>query len=310
MSIASDWFKFKNWKAFDFQKATWKAIEEGKSGLLNSPTGSGKTYAIWFGILHRYYKLNPKKKKKDSGLHALWITPLRALSKEILLATQQVSKDLNLDYKIALRTGDTTTTERTRQRKKSPHALITTPESIHLLLASKEYAKFFTGLEFVIVDEWHELMGSKRGVQVQLALSRLRALNPALRVWGISATIGNLDEAKDILLGEESAEGVSIKTNLEKKIEVETIFPDVVEKYSWVGHLGIRLLPKIIPIIEQSNTTLIFVNVRSQAEIWYHKLLEAAPQFAGSMALHHGSLSDNIRKWVEDNFTQWTLSFR
>ncbi len=301
MSIASDWFKFKKWKAFEFQKATWKAIEEGKSGLLNSPTGSGKTYAIWFGILQRYYKLNPKKKKKDSGLHALWITPLRALSKEILLATQQVSKDLELDYKIALRTGDTSSTERTRQRKKSPHALITTPESIHLLLASKDYAKFFTGLEFVIVDEWHELMGSKRGVQVQLALSRLRALNPALRVWGISATIGNLDEAKHILLGEESIQGVSIKTNLEKKIEVETIFPDVVEKYSWVGNLGIKLLSKIIPIVEQSNTTLIFVNVRSQAEIWYHKLLEAAPQFAGRMALHHGSLSDNIRRWVEDN---------
>jgi ATP-dependent Lhr-like helicase len=151
----------------------------------------------------------------------------------------------------------------------------------------------------VIVDEWHELMGSKRGVQVELALSRLRSLNPHLKVWAISATIGNLDEAKEILLGKENS-GVTVKAALEKKITVKTLFPDVVEKYSWAGHLGIQLLSKIIPIIEQNTTTLVFVNVRSQSEIWYQRLLEAAPQFAGRIALHHGSLSDTIRKWVED----------
>lgn len=302
MSIATDWFKLKKWKPFAFQRATWKAIAEGKSGLLNSPTGSGKTYAIWFGILESYYKqFNKKKKPKDSGLHCLWITPLRALSKEILLSAQQVSKDLELYYKIALRTGDTTSAERTKQRKKSPHALITTPESIHVLLASKEYDKFFAGLEFIIVDEWHELMGSKRGVQVELAISRLKALNPNLKIWAISATIGNLEEAKDILLGNKSENSVTIKTDLEKIIIIETLYPDVVEKYSWVGHLGIQLLPKIVPIIEASNTTLVFVNVRSQAEIWYQRLLEEAPHLAGLIALHHGSLADTTRKWVEDN---------
>jgi ATP-dependent Lhr-like helicase len=302
MSIAADWFKLKKWKPFAFQKATWKAIIGGKSGLLNSPTGSGKTYAIWFGILESYYKQFSKKKKpKDSGLHCLWITPLRALSKEILLSTQQVSRDLELNYKIALRTGDTTSAERTKQRKKSPHALITTPESIHVLLASREYDKFFSGLEFIIVDEWHELMGSKRGVQVELAISRLKALNPNLKIWAISATIGNLEEAKEILLGNKSDNSVTIKTELEKVIIIETLYPDVVEKYSWVGHLGIQLLPKIIPIIEASNTTLVFVNVRSQAEIWYQRLLDEAPHLAGVVALHHGSLADSTRKWVEDN---------
>lgn len=312
MSIGSDWFKHKKWTPFAFQKETWKAIEEGKSGLLNSPTGSGKTFAIWFGILHHYYQHRGSKKsaktgktialqKKDTGLHCLWITPLRALSKEILLATQQVSADMNLDYKIGLRSGDTTVAERARQRKKSPQALITTPESVQLLLASKGYADFFKGLEFVIVDEWHELLGSKRGVQVQLALSRLRVLNPNLKIWAISATIGNLQEAKEILLGPNTANSVDVKTSIEKKIKIETIYPDVVEKYSWVGHLGIKLLPKIIPIIEKSNSTLIFVNVRSQAEIWYQKLLDVAPHLAGQIALHHGSLSENIRKWVEDS---------
>lgn len=307
MSIATTWFKHKKWKPFLFQKQTWEAIKQGKSGLLNSPTGSGKTFAIWFGVLQHFYQnYSSTKKIKNVGLHCLWITPLRALSKEILLATQQVSKELNLDYTIALRTGDTSVSERTKQRKKSPHALITTPESVHLLLASKDYDLFFKQLEFVIVDEWHELLGSKRGVQIELALSRLKALNPNLKVWGISATIGNLEQATEILLGKDK-DIANIKSTIHKKIHIQTIYPDVVEKYSWVGHLGIQLLPKIIPIIENNTTTLVFVNVRSQCEIWYQRLLEAAPHLAGSIALHHGSLSDNTRKWVEDNLHNGNL---
>jgi ATP-dependent Lhr-like helicase len=306
MTIASKWFKQKKWKAFPFQEKSWKAMREGKSGLLNSPTGSGKTFALWFGILQNYYDRH-KTPPKQKQLHCLWITPLRALSKEILLATQQVSKDLGLDYTIALRTGDTSIAERNRQKKRSPNALITTPESVHVMLATKEYDKFFAGLEFIIVDEWHELMGSKRGVQVELALSRLKALNPGLKIWGISATIGNLDEAKDILLGKDHSNATTVKADIDKQISIETIYPDVIEKFSWVGHLGIQLLPKIIPIVDASNSTLIFVNVRSQAEIWYQKLLEAAPHLAGKIAVHHGSLSNNIRKWVEDNLHEGKL---
>ena len=302
MQLAEKWFKLKNWKPFPFQRKTWAAISAGQSGLLNSPTGSGKTFALWFGVLQAYYDSTIKEQKAtERQLHCLWITPLRALSKEILLATQQVSADLDLKYTIALRTGDTSTAERAKQKKRSPHALITTPESVQLMLATKEYDKYFSGLSFVIIDEWHELMGSKRGVQVELALSRLKALNPRLCVWGISATIGNLQQAKNILLGKTADRSPTIKADIKKEIVIETIYPDVVEKYSWVGHLGIQLLPKIIPIIEKSTSTLVFVNVRSQAEIWYHRLLEAAPQFSGTLALHHGSLSDTIRKWVEDN---------
>ena len=309
MNLAKNWFELKKWKPFLFQTQTGQAIINNQSGLLNSPTGSGKTMAIWFGVLQSYYNKNSKsttKKTNGTGLHCLWITPLRALSKEILLATQQVSVDLNLDYTIALRTGDTSTTERVKQRKKAPNALITTPESVQLLLASKDYALYFKNLEFVIVDEWHELLGSKRGVQIELALSRLKAINPNLKIWAISATIGNLEQAKEILLGKNST-AVTIKSNLNKKISIETIFPDVVENYSWVGHLGLKLLPKILPIIEKSNTTLVFVNVRSQSEIWYQHLLDKAPHLAGLMALHHGSLSDNTRKWVEDSLHQGKL---
>jgi ATP-dependent Lhr-like helicase len=264
--------------------------------LLNAPTGFGKTYALWFGVLESYFT----KRKRPKGLNCLWITPLRALSKEIYSATQRVSDELGLDYNIALRTGDTSTKDRASQKKNAPHALITTPESMHLMLASKGYPDYFKNLDFVIIDEWHELLGTKRAVLVELALSKLRALNPKLRVWGISATIGNLDEAMEVLLGVDSAKSKLIKARLDKNIEIKTLLPDIIEKYPWAGHLGIKLLEEVLPVIHQSTSTLIFTNTRSQCEIWYQRLLEREPDLAGLIALHHGSLSEELRLWVED----------
>src|SRR5690606_29758967 len=234
--IADVWFFNQGWEPHAFQKQAWKALAREQSGLLNAPTGFGKTFAIWFGILHHYYENKAFQKKKDKlktpKLHALWITPLRALSKEIYKATTQVSNDLDLDYKVELRTGDTSVSERQKQRKNPPQALITTPESIHLLLASKGAADYFKHLEFIVVDEWHELLGSKRGVLIELALRRLKVLCPQLKIWGISATIGNLDEAQDILLGKDH-KGVTIRANLKKKLRIETVFPDNLEKFPW-----------------------------------------------------------------------------
>lgn len=297
-SFADVFYHNQNWKPHPFQKQTWKAIKNGESGLLNAPTGYGKTFAIWFGILDYYYNKSVKKKSNRKGLHTLWITPLRALSKEIYLATNRVSDELELDYRIELRTGDTTTSARQKQIKNSPEALITTPESVHLLLATKNWRKFFENLEFIVVDEWHDLLGSKRGVMMELAIQTLRELNPNLKIWGISATIGNLEQAKEILIPHQ--ESTLIKSNIKKKIEVKTIFPDNVEKYPSAGHLGIRLINKVIPIILEHQSTLLFTNTRSQAEIWYQKLIEHHPDFAGQIALHHGSLSDELRLWVED----------
>ncbi len=294
--IADTWFQKNNWQPYDFQVKTWKAIAEGNSGLLNAPTGFGKTYAIWFGVLQNFYA----KKKKHYGLHCLWISPLRALSKEIYIATERVSSELQLDYTIGLRTGDTTAKDRAKQKKAMPHALITTPESVHLLMAQKGYNETFKNLDFIIVDEWHELLGTKRGVQVELALSRLKAINPDLKIWGISATIGNLEEAKDVLLGAYAGKQVMVRTQLEKKLITETVFPDVIEKYPWGGHLGIKLIDKALEIIRNSKSTLLFTNTRSQCEIWYQRLLERDPDLAGAMAIHHGSLSEDTRLWVED----------
>jgi len=246
-------------------------------------------------VKHLPFGSKPTKK----SLHTLWITPLRALSKEIFKATKQVSQDLELDYDIELRTGDTTTTERQKQRKNPPQALITTPESVHLILATKEGQAYFKNLEFIVVDEWHELLGSKRGVLIELAISRLKAINPNLKIWGISATIGNLEEAKQILLGPYS-KGTLIKADIHKKLSIQTVFPDNLEKFPWAGHLGIKLLDKVVDIINQYQTTLIFTNTRSQAEIWYQQIITYYPEFAGLLAIHHGSLSDEVRNWVEE----------
>ena len=294
-AFADTWFFNKGWRPHRFQQETWAAIAAGRSGLLNAPTGYGKTFAVWFGILQQYYR----KEKRTKGIHCLWITPLRALSAEILQATRTVSYDLELGYHIGLRTGDTAAAERQRQRNSPPEALITTPESVHLLLASKGYTDFFKGLGFVVIDEWHELMGSKRGVLVELALSRLRTICPKLQVWGISATIGNLDQAMDILLGADHR-GTLIRAKLKKDMRMETLLPDTLERFPWAGHIGTNMIDKVLPIIESHQSTLLFTNTRSQAEIWYHRLLDAAPQLSGALAIHHGSLSDELRIWVED----------
>ncbi len=297
--FAEVWFANQGWKPHHFQEETWRKMAQGKSGLLNAPTGFGKTFAIWFGILEHYYRQRDQKKNRKNTLHSLWITPLRALSKEIHKAASGVSDDLELDYRVELRTGDTSVSARQKQRKNPPHSLITTPESVHLLLATKGSTAYFENLEFIVVDEWHELLGSKRGVLMELAMSRIKAINPKLKIWGISATIGNLEEAQEILLGK-NHKGVMVKANLKKKVEIRTILPDNIETFPWAGHLGIKLLDKVVDVVNQYNSTLIFTNTRSQSEIWYQQIITKYPEFAGILAIHHGSLSDEIRVWVEN----------
>jgi len=185
-TIAENWFQKNDWKPFKFQKDTWKAFLQGKNGLLNAPTGSGKTYALWFPIILNYIKSNPDyKTKHKKGLKAIWITPLRALSDEIRQSAERVASDLGTQMTVGIRTGDTTTKERTAQKKNMPDLLITTPESLQLLLATKGYDKIFKDCSAIVVDEWHELLGTKRGVQMELALSRLKAVSKKMRVWGI-----------------------------------------------------------------------------------------------------------------------------
>jgi ATP-dependent Lhr-like helicase len=299
--LAMDWFQEKSWKPFDFQLDTWEAYWLGKSGLLNAPTGSGKTYALWVPAALEQ-RIHPEQYAPAHQLFVLWITPLRALAKDIHTAMQRFCDENELGWEIGLRTGDTTTTERERQKKHKPQALVITPESVHVLLSQSDYHYFFQNVKSIIVDEWHELIGTKRGVATELAISKIKALTDnKVRVWGVSATIGNLNQAKRVLLGEDLYQkGVTIKSNVEKKIKVESILPDEVEKFPWYGHLGTKLLYKIVPIIKSSKTTLLFTNTRSQTELWYQALLKHSPDLAGIIAMHHGSIDQHIRLWVED----------
>ena len=308
--IGKDWFAARGWDPFEFQLETWDAYLGGWSGLVNAPTGSGKTYSLILPVILEFLRNNPNaKSKKNNGLQAIWITPIRALSKEIELSARRVIEGLNLGWKVGIRSGDTSVTERARQKVKPPELLITTPESLHLLLAQKGYAEFFSTLKVVVADEWHELMGSKRGVQVELGLSRLKSIVPNLKIWGISATIGNMDQAIEALLGNYYHEKKFkvIRAEIEKKVEVISILPETLEKMPWSGHLGIHLLHRVVEIVKASTTTLIFTNTRSFAEIWYQKLLDRAPELSGLIAMHHGSISQELRSWVEDQLHEGKL---
>ncbi len=302
-NIAENWFKQQDWKPFAFQKQTWTAFLQGKHGLLNAPTGSGKTYALWFPIVLNYIKQNPDyQTKHKKGLKAIWITPLRALSQEIKQSAERITQDLNTQMTVGIRTGDTSTKERSRQKTAMPDLLITTPESLQLLLSSKGYEKVFKDCSAIVVDEWHELLGTKRGVQMELGLSRLKSICSDLRIWGISATIGNLEQGREVLLGPSSEtleNSVLVKAKLNKKISVKSIIPKKMETFPWRGHLGLHLLEEVVPIINNSKTTLLFTNTRSQCEIWFQKILEKHPEYAGEMAMHHGSVNKETRLWVE-----------
>jgi ATP-dependent Lhr-like helicase len=295
---------------FAFQEEAWEHILSGRSGLVNAPTGCGKTFSVFLGALIDFINAHPEdyRTRSGGGLQLLWISPLRALAKDIGRAMEEVIRGLAMRWQVGIRNGDTDTSERQRQKRKMPEVLIITPESLHLLLAQKEYPEVFKHLRIIAVDEWHELLGSKRGVQVELALARIVWLKQgAVSIIGISATIGNLEEAKQVLLASLTTTGPWAKTadfivraKIDKAIEVESILPDEIENYPWAGHLGLRLIHKVIPILEKSRTTLIFINTRGMSETWYQSLLNVAPDLAGALALHHGSIDMELRNWVEE----------
>ncbi|QBB70155.1 ligase-associated DNA damage response DEXH box helicase [Pseudolysobacter antarcticus] len=288
------WFGGRGWKIFAFQREVWRAALNGESGLVHATTGSGKTFAVWFAALMRNADVATTK---NSGLRILWVTPMRALAADTLRALQDSAAELVPHWRIEARTGDTSAGRRARQAKNLPHVLVTTPESLSLLLSRADAQQQFAQLDMLIVDEWHELIGNKRGVQTQLAIARLRCWNPALLIWGLSATLGNLAEAKEVLLG--NAHGRIVQGKVDKQILVDTLIPKNPSRFPWSGHLGMQMLPTVIAEIEPHMSTLVFTNTRSQAEIWYQNILAARPDWAGLIALHHGSLDRAVREWVE-----------
>jgi ATP-dependent Lhr-like helicase len=298
VDAATRWFETLGYTPFPFQDAVWTAYARGESGLIHAPTGMGKTYAAWLGPL----VLGPAgTRDSPPPLGVLWLTPLRALAQDTGLALARAAAALQPSWTVDVRTGDTSSAARARQQRRLPTALVTTPESLTLLLARDDWRERFAHLAAVVVDEWHELMSSKRGVQVELALARLRAHVPRLRVWGLSATLANLDEAMACLVGPANARAGRLVEGLSaKEITIATARPATIERFPWGGHIGLNLLPQVIRGVENARSTLIFTNVRSATEIWYRALLDARPDWAGQIALHHGSLEREVRDWVED----------
>lgn len=295
-SSATQWMKNRDWVPQTFQIQAWQAFDENLEGVVNAPTGSGKTYSLLLPALFKAASRKPLK-----GVKILWITPIRALAKEIQIAANRVIEEAQLDVTVAIRSGDTSLKERAEQRKNLPDVLITTPESLHLMLSTKDATANLKNLILLVADEWHELLGTKRGIMLELAISRIRGISPEALIWGISATIGNLDVALHVLLGTKRFEtGVLIKADITKSIEVISIMPEEVEKMPWAGHLGIKMIQQVLPILHSSRSTLIFTNTRSQCEIWYREILENALELAGVFAMHHGSIARELRHWVED----------
>lgn len=359
-----EWFASRGWKPFRFQRQVWNAYLAGDSGLVHATTGTGKTYAVWMAALietlaelHNRPAGTGRPASRQTGrggraathpiherpLRVLWITPLRALAVDTLYALQRPLQELDVPWTLESRTGDTSAAVRNRQRKRLPTSLVTTPESLSLMLTRSDAQHQFRDLRLVVVDEWHELLSTKRGVQVELALARLRKWRPTLRTWGLSATLGNLQVAMQTLLGvhRTSASGPQavhpwadqaggsgtvcvsadpecsaahqpgserlIEGTRRKRVIVDTLIPRTIERFPWAGHMGLRLLRDVVETVDAAETSLVFANTRFQTEAWYQALLQQRPDWAGRIALHHGSLSQSTREWVEEGLRSGQL---
>lgn len=292
-----NWFEKNHWEPWAFQRKAWEAYLLGESGLVHVPTGSGKTYAALMGplaeLIQRHQAGEPVK-----GLQVLYITPLKALSRDVEAAIKRPILELNLPFTVESRTGDSSGSSKTRQRKTLPTLLVTTPESLAILMSYPDAKKQFQGLKAVIADEWHELLGTKRGVLLELNLSRLRKWQPNLKSWGLSATLGNLEEAAQAVVGVNQPYRI-ISADIKRPVQIETLLPETIDSFPWGGHLGITLLEQVLKLLEVEGSTLVFTNTRFQAERWFQAIIDRRPAWAKELALHHGSLDKEERHFVE-----------
>ena len=296
LPTVDEWFASQGRIPFAFQREVWSAYRAGESGLIHAPTGTGKTLAAFLGPVQE--AVAEGATAKDTSIRVLWITPLRALASDTTASLQAATDGMGLSWVVGTRTADTKASARAKQRSRLPPVLVTTPESLCLFLTREESRGTFAELRCVVVDEWHELLASKRGVQVELALARLRRWIPGLRTWGLSATLGNINTARETLLGHGNS-GRAIQGLLSKETVIDSVLPSTIDRFSWAGHLGLSMLPQVVAEIDRSASCLVFTNTRSQTELWYQAILAARPDWAAQMALHHGSLDRGVREYVE-----------
>ena len=304
------WFASRGWATFDFQEEVWRAMQAGTSGLLHAPTGTGKTLAAWLGAVARLAvpAATTAPMPAAGGLRLVWITPLRALAADTAAALAEPLgplRPLTTGLSVGIRTGDTSQADRRRLRDNWPTALVTTPETLSILLSLETAHEIFASLDTVIVDEWHELLSTKRGVQTELALARLRALRPAVVTWGLSATLANLAEATTALMGPAAAgKARVVSAAIPRTLAIETLIPEPMERFPWAGHMGMRLLPQVLAAIDRAETSLVFTNTRSQAERWFDAIRQARPDWKNRLALHHGSVDRELRTAAEQGLKQ------
>ncbi|KYG68849.1 DNA ligase-associated DEXH box helicase [Bdellovibrio bacteriovorus] len=297
-----DFFKNRKWKPFPFQVQAWEAFLRGESGLLHIPTGSGKTYAATMGPFAKF--LNKPRK----GLKALYITPLRALTRDLELALLEPIQQEKWPLKIASRTGDTALSAKKKQLKEPADLMLTTPESLAVLTSQLDAEDILKNIEVVILDEWHELMSSKRGSLIELSLSYLRSLNPEVQTWAMSASISNLNEAAQVAVGR-AQEPVIISGGSDRNLDLDTLLPKKIDRFPWAGHLGLSLKESLLEELDPDVSTLIFTNTRSQAEKWFETILSMKPEMEPLMALHHSSLEREEREAVEEGIKEGLLKW-
>ena len=290
------WFRRRGWRLLPFQRRCWQAYLAGEDGLIQVPTGSGKTYAAVMGPMAQMLAAPPSE---EPALQLLLLTPLRALSRDLAVALQEPITAMGWPLRVGLRTGDTTAGERARQKRRPPEILITTPESLAVLLASPDAPALFARLRAVVIDEWHELMGSKRGTQTELCLSWLRALSPGLRTWAVSASLGNPEEAAATAVGE-GRPFTLVQAPLQRPLAIRTLLPDSIDGFPWAGHLGLRMHDRLVGALDPAVSTLIFTNTRNQAEQWHQCLRWACPEMDDRLALHHSAIDRAERERIED----------
>ena len=294
------WFAARGWRPRPHQLALIEEAAKGQSALLIAPTGAGKTLA---GFLPSLIALTKRGRKPPGsafrGIHTLYISPLKALAVDIERNLDRPVSEMALKISVETRTGDTPQSKRTRQRLDPPDILLTTPEQLALLIASTEAERFFRDLEFVIFDELHSLVTSKRGHLLSLGLARLRKLAPNLKTIGLSATVAEPDDLRKWLVAQAPDETrlSSLVTVAGGARPVITIL-DTEERIPWSGHSACYAMGEVYKAIGRHRTTILFVNTRSQAEMLFQELWRINDDSL-PIALHHGSLDVGQRRRVE-----------
>ncbi|MDA9951363.1 ligase-associated DNA damage response DEXH box helicase [Oligoflexaceae bacterium] len=286
------YFKENKWTVKPFQRQAWQAWNAGKQGIISVPTGSGKTFAAVAAPIELMGE------EAGSGLKILYITPLKALAEDLARSIRPFLQHCHPKAQLEIRTGDTSSYRKQKLKSKMPDVLITTPESLALILSYEGMSDRFSELSTIIVDEWHELMASKRGALLSLNLECIRNLRPEVRTWGLSATVKDPEVAAKYLLGGRDSE--IIRSKNKKKIKLQRIVPAGSRGLGWSGHLGLRGLDALSKDLDWSSSNIIFTNTRNQAEIWYKALIEKFPDNLSLIGLHHSSIGAEERLQCEE----------